>query len=78
MIKFVKAAQPPAQLSAIVTFSTESAIQRSADLLESKTSVSLWHDRNHNDGAEQVRSAPVNQTSTCSAIASASSTSMPR
>jgi hypothetical protein len=40
--------------------------------------VSSWHDADHRNGAKHVRFAPRVQTSTCSAIASASSTSIPR
>src|SRR6478752_8240749 len=43
-----------------------------------RTRVRSWHEPAHNRWAEHVRSAQVHQASTCSAIASASSTSMPR
>jgi hypothetical protein len=40
--------------------------------------VGFWHDSDVEGWAEHVRSAQVFQTSTCSAIARASTTSMPR
>jgi len=40
--------------------------------------VGFWHDPAKKRGAEQVCSARVVQTSTCSAIVRASSTSIPR
>jgi hypothetical protein len=40
--------------------------------------VSIWHEAADSGWAEHVRSARVFQTSTCSAIERASSTSMPR
>jgi hypothetical protein len=40
--------------------------------------VGYWHLSDLVGGAELFRSAPVDQTSTCSAMARASSTSMPR
>jgi hypothetical protein len=40
--------------------------------------VCSWHDADHRNGAKHVGFAPRVQTSTCSAIASASSTSIPR
>src|SRR5262249_38766536 len=49
---------------------------RGADALPG--SKATWHDPANDGRAEHVRSAGVHQTSTCSAIVSASSTSMPR
>jgi hypothetical protein len=43
-----------------------------------KPDVSSWHEAAERRRAENVRSARVIQTSICSAIAMASSTSMPR
>ena len=38
----------------------------------------FWHESDAQEGAELFRSAPTVQTSTCSAMARASSTSIPR
>ena len=43
-----------------------------------KRDIRKWHEAALEGWAERVRSAQVVQTSTCSAIASASSTSIPR
>jgi hypothetical protein len=40
--------------------------------------VNFWHEGELKEGQSQVGFAPVVQTSTCSAMARASSTSMPR
>jgi hypothetical protein len=48
------------------------------EMIEIASNVPFWPEPAEVDWAEHVRSARVFQTSTCSAIESASSTSMPR
>jgi hypothetical protein len=53
-------------------------LARSSDLNWTHRQVSFWHSGDDEEGAKPVGFAPVVQTSTCSAMARASSTSMPR